>query len=205
MQVLNRCLYSVLELVRAAGIAAQGSPLDLTLVTNQMERVRPGDKVDPLKATLLGIASVIPLEYPHIRVHTLDLDPESTDVCPGLLLAPSYEGENRKSSLLPIRQALRGSRRYEHGFKRLPLPKRSLPSRALHKGGAYLITGGLSGIGLALATYLATQYQAKLVLVGRNPRPVQHRLEQLRMPERRCMWNMPMSPTRHLWNASCSH
>ncbi|MBT2291740.1 amino acid adenylation domain-containing protein [Paenibacillus albidus] len=178
-QVLNRCLYSVLELVRAAGVAAQGKPLDLTLVTNQMERVQPGDSADPLKATLLGAASVIPLEYPQIRVHTLDLDPESAAANPGQLLALPYEVSDRKASPLPVRQALRRSRRYEHGFTRVILPRRTLPSSTLRKGAVYLITGGLGGIGLALAGYLAAQYQARLVLVGRQPRPVQDRLEQL--------------------------
>lgn len=34
--------------------------------------------------------------------------------------------------------------------------------------GVYLVTGGLGGIGMALATHLATHYQAKLVLTGRS-------------------------------------
>ncbi|OMD47781.1 hypothetical protein BSK56_12765 [Paenibacillus borealis] len=179
IEVLNRCLYSVLELVRAGAVAAQGKPLDLTLVTNQMERVHSNDIVDPLKATLLGVASVIPLEYPHIRVHTLDLDKESAAANPGLLLTLPFEGSEGKACPFPTRQALRSSHRYEHGFIRVPLPRRTLPSGALRKGAVYLITGGLGGIGLALADYLASQYQAKLVLVSRKPHLVQDRLEQL--------------------------
>ncbi|MEK3793444.1 amino acid adenylation domain-containing protein [Paenibacillus sp. FSL R7-0204] len=178
-EVLNRCLYSVLELVRAAAVAVQGKPLELILVTDQMERVHPNDIVDPLKAALLGIASVIPLEYPHIRVHTLDLDQESIAANPGILLTLPFEGSDSKVSPLPIRQALRSSHRYEHAFIQVPLPRISLRSGALRKGAVYLITGGIGGIGLALAEYLAGQYQAKLVLVSRKPHPVQDRLEQL--------------------------
>lgn len=179
IEVLNRCLYSVLELVRSAAVAAQGRPLDLTLVTNQMERVHSNDIVDPLKATLLGVASVIPLEYPNIRVHTLDLDKDSATANPGLLLTLPFEGSEGKAYTLLTRQALRSSHRYEHGFIRVPLPRRTLPSGALRKGAVYLITGGLGGIGLALADYLVSQYQAKLVLVSRKPHLVQDRLEQL--------------------------
>ena len=37
------------------------------------------------------------------------------------------------------------------------------------RGGVYLITGGLGGIGLHVAEFLAKKYQAKLVLTGRSP------------------------------------
>lgn len=39
----------------------------------------------------------------------------------------------------------------------------------LRKQGVYLITGGLGGLGLLFANYLAERYQAKLVLTGRSP------------------------------------
>lgn len=38
----------------------------------------------------------------------------------------------------------------------------------LRKGGTYLITGGLGGLGLVFAEHLATNYQARLVLLGRS-------------------------------------
>nr|WP_315790949.1 SDR family NAD(P)-dependent oxidoreductase [Fischerella sp. JS2] len=43
----------------------------------------------------------------------------------------------------------------------------------LKQGGVYLITGGLGGIGLVLAEYLAQNYKAKLVLIGRRAFPNQ--------------------------------
>ena len=36
-------------------------------------------------------------------------------------------------------------------------------------GGAYAIVGGAGGLGLALATYLAGTYKARLLLIGRSP------------------------------------
>ncbi len=42
-------------------------------------------------------------------------------------------------------------------------------SHQLKQKGIYLITGGLGGLGLIFAKYLASQYQAKLVLTGRSP------------------------------------
>ena len=35
------------------------------------------------------------------------------------------------------------------------------------RGGLYLLSGGLGGIGVEVAKYLLKQYQARLLLVGR--------------------------------------
>jgi acyl carrier protein/NADP-dependent 3-hydroxy acid dehydrogenase YdfG len=42
---------------------------------------------------------------------------------------------------------------------------------SFRQGGVYLITGGLGTIGIALSEYLARNYKAKLVLVGRSRMP----------------------------------
>ncbi len=47
------------------------------------------------------------------------------------------------------------------------VPKTNL-DLPLHQEGVYLITGGLGGIGLQFANYLAERYQARLVLTGRS-------------------------------------
>ena len=41
----------------------------------------------------------------------------------------------------------------------------------MKQGGAYLITGGLGGIGLALAAWLAKAASARLLLTGRRSLP----------------------------------
>lgn len=50
------------------------------------------------------------------------------------------------------------------------------------RNGAYLITGGAGGIGMAFATYLAKRYKAKLILTGRSSlsRKIEEKLQQLR-------------------------
>ncbi|HLO89373.1 MAG TPA: KR domain-containing protein, partial [Nostocaceae cyanobacterium] len=44
-------------------------------------------------------------------------------------------------------------------------------NQRLRTKGVYLITGGLGGVGLALAEYLAKTVQARLILLGRSPFP----------------------------------
>ncbi|MEN6081346.1 SDR family NAD(P)-dependent oxidoreductase [Chromobacterium piscinae] len=44
----------------------------------------------------------------------------------------------------------------------------------LRKNGTYLITGGAGGLGFIFATYLAKEYQANLILVGRTTFSLSH-------------------------------
>jgi len=55
-------------------------------------------------------------------------------------------------------------------FEPAPLEADGMPAR-LRPGGVYLITGGLGGVGLAVAEHLARRVQARLVLVGRSELP----------------------------------
>lgn len=70
--------------------------------------------------------------------------------------------------------ALRGNRRWVQTFESLQLPQQDLQAAHLREGGVYLITGGLGGIGLAVAEYLARTVSARLVLVGRSGLPSRH-------------------------------
>ena len=67
--------------------------------------------------------------------------------------------------------AYRGPYRWVPAFPPAPLPPVSGRPARLRPAGTYLITGGMGGMGLALAEYLAETVQAKLVLVGRSELP----------------------------------
>jgi NADP-dependent 3-hydroxy acid dehydrogenase YdfG len=66
--------------------------------------------------------------------------------------------------------AWRGRHRWAQAFEPVrlePAPEAAPPP--YRAGGVYLITGGLGGIGLALAEHLARTVGARLVLLGRSP------------------------------------
>ena len=165
---MDRCLYSLIYLIQAAGRASTAEPIDLTLGTRGMERVDEGDQVNPVKSMLLGAASVIPLEYPNICVHSLDCDPESLEKDPAQLLSWSYGSPSQIVKPMLIRHALRKGHRYVHEFTRMARVRFTPSMPVIKWRGSYLITGGLSGIGFVLARYLAERYQARLVLLGRT-------------------------------------
>ncbi|MCP4044209.1 MAG: SDR family NAD(P)-dependent oxidoreductase, partial [Gammaproteobacteria bacterium] len=65
--------------------------------------------------------------------------------------------------------------RYPNATERLArthrafIPQPPVPAEALEQGKVYLITGGLGGLGLMFAEYLARTRGAKLALTGRSP------------------------------------
>ncbi len=73
----------------------------------------------------------------------------------------------------PALVAYRGPHRWQLVFEPA-LGDEGASAQRLRKQGVYLITGGLGGIGLALAERLACEWQARLVLVGRSALPARH-------------------------------
>jgi acyl carrier protein len=163
-------LHSLLALAHAWGENRISSKLDIEIISTGLHLVTGGEKLDPHKATVLGAGKVIPLEYATIRCRSTDI----------LLPEPGTKEEQRLLDHLlaefatkpsPSIIAYRGGSRWAQAFERLHLdPPGGVASR-LKIGGVYLITGGLGGIGLALAQFLAARVQAKLILVGRSALP----------------------------------
>jgi NAD(P)-dependent dehydrogenase (short-subunit alcohol dehydrogenase family)/acyl carrier protein len=64
-------------------------------------------------------------------------------------------------------------------FEPVVLDTKEQGETGLRVGGVYLITGGLGGIGLAMAEHLARRWQARLVLLGRTGLPPRSQWEEL--------------------------
>ncbi len=175
----ERGFYSLFHLVRALGErradrpADRRPPLHLGVVSTGVQRITGTDELIPVRATLLGLATTLPQEYPEVRAVAIDV------TLPPAAPASS-RGERQLVDLLlaeldtaaePV-VAYRGTDRWLRVFEPLSLPSSSGPGPLPFRvGGTYLITGGLGGVGLELAGLLARQVQAKLVLVGRTPFP----------------------------------
>jgi acyl transferase domain-containing protein/thioesterase domain-containing protein len=162
---LDRSFYSPLYLAQA--LAFQDiADVDIALVSNRMQQVSEEPVRDPARAVLLGPARVIPIELPGITCRSIDVDTEGerTQECAALLIAEmSSVHEN-------VTVAFRGGGRFVETLE--PLSLDAAPERRrLERGGVYLITGGLGGIGLVVAERLAREFKARLVLVTRSAMP----------------------------------
>jgi len=168
--VVQRHHASLLFLAQA--LSAESHPMHLAVVTSGVHCL--GDEaLYPERALLHGACRVIPRELGHLTAVAVDVDdpdPSSADeralvsrLVDELLAAPGDEVV-----------ALRRGERWIRTFDPVRLePAGRCPWKP---GGVYLITGGLGGIGLAVAEHIAAQTAgATLVLVGRSAQPTDGR------------------------------
>jgi acyl transferase domain-containing protein len=168
--VTRHGLHSLVALARAAGELGMSS-WALDVVTAGSQRVLGGDEVVPERATALGACRLIPVEYPGVSARLID-------VADGGQPPPDLPCLLDEIVAHPADQvvALRDGRRWLPGYDVIESPPTAPLSEAngsvpIRPGGCYLVTGGLGGVGLALAERLAKHYRAKLVLFGRTPVP----------------------------------
>ncbi|HEY2736858.1 MAG TPA: SDR family NAD(P)-dependent oxidoreductase, partial [Thermoanaerobaculia bacterium] len=160
---LDRGYYSLVFLAQALGRQSVTDPTAITVVSNGLCEVTGDEPLDPLKATLVGPVTVIPREYPSLSCRGIDI------ALGGALerTAGQILDEIGRAPELPT-VAFRGHLRWVRGYEPTPLERAEC---RLRTGGVCLITGGLGGLGLEIAEFLAHESQARLVLVGRSAFP----------------------------------
>jgi acyl transferase domain-containing protein/acyl-CoA synthetase (AMP-forming)/AMP-acid ligase II/acyl carrier protein len=151
-----RCGEGAAQLVRTLG--RLDAPPRLWIVTRGGVVVRSGERPALAHAGLWGLGAAIAAEHPELWGGLVDLDPsrDDTDAIAAHVIAG---GEPHV--------ALRDGRR--HGLRLRRDAVAATPPPRLRRDATYLVTGGLGGIGLAVARWLASCGARRLVLVGRRP------------------------------------
>jgi acyl transferase domain-containing protein len=169
-ELLDRCFYSPLCIAQALGKNAHPDPVQLLIISDGVQAVTGQEPLCPEKSTVLGPSTVITQEYPNIACRNVDILLEEFEASDRLGLVDQLIAElDAKSSDAAV--AYRGGYRWTRDFEAVQLQALEDVPMRLRNGGVYLITGGLGGIGLTIAEYLAKTVAAKLVLVGRTGLP----------------------------------
>ena len=164
-ETLARSFYSPLFLAQA--LADQDiTDAEIALVSNSMQQVAEEPVHDPARAVLLGPARVIPKELPGITCRSIDLDIKSNQLAECAEQIISEMASVCENATIAYRRGERFAESLDH-YDLSAAPVR----RRLERGGVYLLTGGLGGIGLVVAEHLACEFKARLVLVGRSTLP----------------------------------
>ena len=140
--------------------------LQILVLNNNLYSVLGNEIISPIKAAILGPCKVIPQEQDNITFKLIDL--ESNFLSPTLIDALYWEANTITSDCFKDEIAYRGDYRW---LRHLQLCTNSIENntnKRLKTKGIYLITGGLGGIGLTLAQYLAKKYHANLILITRT-------------------------------------
>jgi acyl transferase domain-containing protein/acyl carrier protein len=169
--------YSLLFLAQSLGKQEVTDELQLTVISNNLHPVTGNEEASPEKATLIGPIKVISQEYSNIKCHSIDVVLPESDSWQEAKLLEQLLAELKVPDSEKL-VAYRGLNRWVQSFEPVRFDKPKIEKPRLREKGVYLITGGLGGIGLVLAEYLAQSVQAKLVLVGRSALPEKDEWEQ---------------------------
>ena len=146
---------------RALAAARPGQLLSLLLLMPQTRG--PDAAPSPAFAYLDAVCAVIPHEYGAFTVKALRLDPAA---CDGRSLRAVRSAANSLDGARIL--ALWDGKLWRRTFHELPAGSSEKGAARLKPEGVYLVTGGLGGVGLALAGHLARVRKARLVLVSRT-------------------------------------
>jgi myxalamid-type polyketide synthase MxaE and MxaD len=122
--------------------------------------VLPADAIEIGQAPLWGFGRTLALEHPELWGGLVDLDDEPSPAL-AAALADELLGAAGEDQV-----AYRAGRRHVARLERRPDVPASMSS--LRGDAAYLVTGGLGGIGLALSRWLVERGVRHLVLTGRT-------------------------------------
>ncbi|RSO10948.1 aminotransferase [Streptomyces sp. WAC 06783] len=150
-------LQGVFDLVRR--LAARPPMPDLVLVTSGAQQVVGEETVDPFMTSLWGLGRTMAVEHPRATVRLVDLEAGAVLTATALERVLGHAGPE-------LAHRTDGWYRPEPGGHPPRPPVAAQVPRL--RGGRFLITGGMGGIGLRVAEFLAAEGCAHLTLVGRN-------------------------------------
>ncbi len=172
--------YGPLSLVKALAAEGGDERIEWWTVTARQHAIGGDPTVDPTQALTLGPTLVVGREQPTMAAGSLDVGELATlereanvDAAALMIVAEFRAGVN--DAIV----AHRGRSRWVRRHMPAPLPTEEATGTPITEHGVYLITGGLGGIGLALAEHLATTAKARPVLVSRTALPERSRWEHI--------------------------
>jgi acyl transferase domain-containing protein len=153
---------ALLQTVQAMAAQPGSSRPGLWIATRGAQATHRHEGANPAQATAWGMSHVVAIEHPELQCRRIDLDPAADAAATATALVAELQAASREDQV-----ALRGSRR---------LARRLVPheahaahgSLAIDAARSYLVTGGLRGLGLRIAEWLAEQGARHLVLMGRH-------------------------------------
>jgi malonyl CoA-acyl carrier protein transacylase len=154
---------SLLCLVQALSRTNSEQAQSLLVVSNYAQCLSPDEKIAYEKAPMLGLIKTISQEMSGLDCRHIDFG------------ADAQIQEHADHILQELRVfkaepevAYRNGQRWIARLEKTPLLEIEPQTLPFKKGGMYLISGGLGGIGVEIAKYLLTHYQARLLLIGRT-------------------------------------
>lgn len=144
--------------------------VEVLVVTNNLVAIASLDSVNPLKAAMLGPVKVGPTEMTQVRSRIIDIpfpfqsEKEQETYVKKLLQEVHHHSD------LPV-VGYRFKERWIPSHVPLKAEARRESHVTIQEEAAYVVTGGLGGMGLTIAKSLVSKFNADVVLLHRSPFP----------------------------------
>ncbi|HEX3046695.1 MAG TPA: SDR family NAD(P)-dependent oxidoreductase [Bacillota bacterium] len=173
----RRNVFGLFYLTRALLNHGLDQNIELWVISEYVNEVTGEEsRINPQNAPLFGIGKTINQENHGIRCRCIDIDEE---------IRPEDLILEMKNPGLTYLVSYRRGKRYVEEFREVAMENIPLRQLTLKDSGIYLITGGIGGLGLETAKYLATQKTGlKLALIGRSKFPSREEWDQILASEK---------------------
>lgn len=170
---LESGVYSIFYLLKAIAETGIKNQIRITAVTRNINSVTGTEEyIVPENAAMLGLLKVVNHEHPGLICKCIDIGDGQESEC----IVKELKGDSAA-----VVSAYRQGKRYVEYFGSIPPDELKRTEIPVRDTGAYVITGGLGGIGIETAKWLTLKNRVNLVLISRS-----------RFPER-CMWDSILS------------
>ncbi len=156
-------------------------PARVDVVTRGVYEVVGDEQLDPLIATIVGPCRSAPHEIPGLGFRHIDISVPAgaaVDQTSFRALLAELHADAAEATV-----AIRGCHRWLPSFDRLAASSAGAVPR-LREGGVYIVLGGLGGVGLEAAAFLARKARPRLALIGRSGLPAPARGASVGPPDR---------------------
>ncbi|MGK7873175.1 MAG: SDR family NAD(P)-dependent oxidoreductase [Xenococcaceae cyanobacterium] len=160
-------IYSLLFLVQALAQAQDRNcdRLNLLVVSRYVQALHPEDDIAYEKTPILGLCQVISQEMHWLHCRHVDLATESVE------LNTTYLFQELRTVNGKHKVAYRQGQRFIPRLEKVDWQQETKQELPFRRGGIYLLSGGLGGIGVEIAKYLLQDYDGRLILIGRTVLP----------------------------------
>lgn len=157
-------VFSLLFLVQSLAQRKDAAqPVRLNVISSVAQHVLAEDVVAYQHGSLLGLIRTVPQEIPWLDCLHLDLPAGDAKANAALVL------EELRGGVRETEVAYRQGERWIPRLRRVEFQNEEARELPFKRGGLYLLSGGLGGIGAEIARYLLRQHEARLLVVGRTP------------------------------------
>lgn len=155
----ERGAYSLFHLIKALSIKFKNNIKVIVISEYIYEVTGKEEVIKPENAPLFGLGKAVNLESPNINIKCIDIDRQTSMEM--LLTEIRSSGSSYKT-------AYRNGKRYIEVFIEKEIEKAGRQEIEFKNDGAYVITGGMGGIGLEIAKYMSAKSNINLIFLNRS-------------------------------------